>query len=205
MSNSTTRLANVLRIEWDPASDDGNITYNINEFLVEDGKATSFHDPRKRIVKDSKISQTALRVVEDAGVDPVTGTSLSSISGAGVMLLIKRITDQVLEEVEAEINQIFYWLESSSIESVEPNVEVTALISGRYRDASPANFTSMLIDVVQVSGDTASIGTVLVDQDVISVPVTLSSTGPIELEVYRDGNADFRFTVEPATPVYPEE
>lgn len=205
MSTSTTRLANVLRIEWDPESDDGSITYNINEFLVSDGKATSFHDPRKRVVKINSISETAARTVQDAGNDPITGTPLTAISGAGVMLLIKRITDQVLDEVEAEISQIYYALDYSSIESVQPNEEVTAVISGRYQDASPVDFGSMLVDVVQVSGDTASIGTVLVDQDVISVPVTLASDGPIELEVYRDGNADYRFTVEPVTPVYPEE
>lgn len=205
MSNSTTRLANVLRIEWDPASDDGNITYNINEFLVEDGKATSFHDPRKRIVKDSKISQTALRVVEDAGVDPVTGTSLTSISGAGVMLLIKRITDQVLEEVEAEINQIFYALDYASIEAVEPNVEVTAVIAGKRRDGQPADFSGKQIEVIQFSGDPATIGTILIDQDVISIPVTLSSETPVEIDIYRDGQLDYRFTVQPSTPIYPPE
>lgn len=205
MSKLTTRLANLLRIEWDPESDNGTVTYNIHDFIVVDGKASSFYDPRSRIQRSASIAETAVRMVEDAGADPITGTALQNISGAGVMVLIKRLTDQILAEIEAELTRVYYGIQTSSTDNIKVDEESQIKIQANYQSGLPADLSNDALTIVQQQGDPAAVGTILVEEGFITIPITLTSPTGNTFNLVRNDEPVFQFTLEVSNLITPEE
>lgn len=100
----TVRLAREIRIDWDPTTDDGLVRMNILSHLADsEGKATEFLSPKTKQFTTRTISEICELTITDDVVDPITNVSLTNISGAGVMALIKKISEQIIQQVEQEL------------------------------------------------------------------------------------------------------
>lgn len=90
------RFAPKVQIQYNPITDDGEISFFVERYLVVDGKIES------RIDKESVLSYPLMalagRFFADEDPDPATGLNLQSVSGAGVMLLIKKAFNRLMDE-----------------------------------------------------------------------------------------------------------
>lgn len=113
----TVRLVREIRIDWDPTTDDGLVRMNILSHLTdEQGNATEFLSPKSKQFTTRSISHICDLTIDDEVTDPKTGTSLTNVSGAGVMSLIKKISEQIVKEVEEELE-----MQKKSNELLEAN------------------------------------------------------------------------------------
>lgn len=103
---ATKRQADTITIRWNPVTDNGNVDFSFNNYLLDDnGQSTEFIAPGgKRITRES-IQEIAMRQLTEAGalIDPITQEPISAISGAGLMMLIKATVNQIRDELENQI------------------------------------------------------------------------------------------------------
>ena len=97
------KLARNINIKWDPITDDGVVRMGLLDHAVDADGVTRFVLPEDSYGHIETLAQIKARLIEDEIVDPVTGQTISNVSGAGLMLLIKKVVDQIVVEVEAEL------------------------------------------------------------------------------------------------------
>jgi len=97
------KLARNINIKWDPINDDGIVRLGLLDHAVDSNGVTRFVLPEESYGHTETLSQIKSRLIEDEIVDPVTGETITNISGAGLILLIKSIVDQIIVEVEEEL------------------------------------------------------------------------------------------------------
>lgn len=103
---ATKRQADTITIRWNPVTDNGNVDFSFNNYLLdENSQSTEFIAPGgKRITRES-IQEIAMRQLTEAGAltDPITQEPIPALSGAGLMMLIKATVNQIRDELEVQI------------------------------------------------------------------------------------------------------
>jgi hypothetical protein len=98
------RFADNINIAWQPTTDDGKVDFRFNSYLLDSiGNTTDFIDPKQQNVRSEKINNVAQREIAAGLVDPITQETLPALSGAGVIMLIKAVVEQVRQEMNNEI------------------------------------------------------------------------------------------------------
>lgn len=96
----TETLCPSMYINWNPVDNTGGIQFSCQDFITVDGVAVA---PTMRFDMFNVPLGIALTRVftADEVLDPITGTNLSQVSGAGLMVLIKVAFDQLFNEYAA--------------------------------------------------------------------------------------------------------
>lgn len=103
---TTKRQADTITIRWNPVTDNGNVDFSFNNYLLdENGQSTEFVAPGERRNLRESIQEIAMRQITEAGVlaDPITQEAIPALSGAGLMMLIKVTVNQIRDELDAQI------------------------------------------------------------------------------------------------------
>ena len=175
---SSKLLASNIFINWNPVTDNGKINFHINEFLYQDGSVSEFINKSIAIDKNYSIEEIAQKIVTTDNIDPVTNASLTNISGAGIMILIKRISDQILLEAEQELNRtIVKWKDIPSTELVADGTSSLSLTAefGSARGASVSSNTLTKGTDYQVTTDPPEPG--------ISINTTNTVDGLLQIDI----------------------
>lgn len=81
-----------LNINWNPVSNTGVITFNIQKYLLVGNEYKDSLMPVRYGALSLSLEEVIPRTYTPAALtDPVTGVSLANISGAGLTLLIKEV------------------------------------------------------------------------------------------------------------------
>ena len=105
MTFQKVTLAPSIEIDWNPITDDGNIYFHLRDFILGNGQFTNYTDPNDLKFHKEKIADLCSRVINIEGlpVDPYTSEQLpSEVSGVVVMYAIKRLVDQIIEDIKVQ-------------------------------------------------------------------------------------------------------
>lgn len=92
-------LAPRFTVRWNPVDDTGKVEFECEQFLSVDGVYHSSTLPKNSGVLYADLQDLIARQFVPTGVvDPVTGAELSSVSGAGMMLIVKHCFDALYRE-----------------------------------------------------------------------------------------------------------
>jgi hypothetical protein len=92
------KLAREIRIDWNPVTDNGSVSLNVFEHIIENEKVTSFLSPVSKELIFHNFTEIRDLIVDQEIIDPVTGIKIENFSGAGVILMMKRLTDEIFKK-----------------------------------------------------------------------------------------------------------
>lgn len=92
----------IIRIDWNPADDSGVVQWYPQDWVVNNGEHIAGATKHPQIRTD--IGEFALQTfgdpADDPITDPVTGADLTNVSGAGIMLLFKKVFSDIWKSQE---------------------------------------------------------------------------------------------------------
>lgn len=161
--NNTQKIAPKILIEWTPVSNEGTVKMMYAEYgLDEHGNLTEYSDLTTADIYEEPIAVISQRTIDTAGeLDPVTGNQFpTSISGAGIMMTIKKLSRSILDEIDKKKAEALIQVTSKNStvlnqdnqREVELDLSTTEFVSGDsfvditidWGDGSqPETFTTM--------------------------------------------------------------